>query len=94
MDVYLHAASRPIIEDCVDVRFAPLPGGFVGEGRENMWDCIDDFKWLKVEPSPNFRVLGVEERLGEEVWEKVRRAGEGEGEVAREETLRAVGVHL
>jgi hypothetical protein len=99
VDVYLHAASRPIVEDCVDVRFAPLPGGFMGEGmdadgRENMWDRIDDFKWLKVEPSPNFRVLGVEERLGEEVWDKVKSAGEGEGEGAREEILRAVGVQL
>jgi hypothetical protein len=29
VDVYLHCASRPIIEDCEGVRFAPLPGGMV-----------------------------------------------------------------
>lgn len=25
VDIYLHCASRPIIEDCQDVRFAPIP---------------------------------------------------------------------
>ena len=29
VDVYLHCASRPIIEDCNGVRFAPLPEGCV-----------------------------------------------------------------
>lgn len=28
-DVYLHCASRPIIEDCRDIRFAPLPDTYV-----------------------------------------------------------------
>ena len=29
VDVYLHSASRPIIEDCENVRFAPLPDAYV-----------------------------------------------------------------
>jgi tubulin-specific chaperone C len=29
VDVYLHCASRPIIEDCEGIRFAPLPEPFV-----------------------------------------------------------------
>jgi hypothetical protein len=29
VDVYLHSASRPIIEDCENVRFAPLPEAYV-----------------------------------------------------------------
>ena len=29
VDVYLHCASRPIIEDCSDVRFAPIPRHYV-----------------------------------------------------------------
>ena len=29
VDVYLHCSSRPIIEDCRDIRFAPLPGTYV-----------------------------------------------------------------
>lgn len=28
-DVYLHCASRPIIEDCSNVRFAPIPRHYV-----------------------------------------------------------------
>lgn len=29
VDVYLHCASRPIIEDCENVRFSPIPGCYV-----------------------------------------------------------------
>ncbi len=29
VDVYLHCASRPIIEDCSAMRFAPLPSAYV-----------------------------------------------------------------
>jgi len=29
VDVYLHCTSRPIIEDCAGMRFAPIPGGYV-----------------------------------------------------------------
>ncbi|KAF2630102.1 tubulin-specific chaperone-like protein c [Macroventuria anomochaeta] len=65
VDVYLHCASRPIIEDCEGVRFAPLPEELVtDEVRkvENRWDQIDDFKWLKAEQSPNWSILPEGER--------------------------------
>jgi len=29
VDVYLHVASRPIIEDCTNVRFSPIPDCYV-----------------------------------------------------------------
>lgn len=29
VDVYLHCSSRPIIEDCEEIRFAPLPNAYV-----------------------------------------------------------------
>lgn len=29
VDVYLHCSSRPIIEDCENIRFAPFPGAYV-----------------------------------------------------------------
>jgi hypothetical protein len=29
VDVYLHCASRPIIEDCENIRFAPIPATYV-----------------------------------------------------------------
>ncbi|KAG9197279.1 hypothetical protein G6514_001918 [Epicoccum nigrum] len=77
VDVYLHCASRPIVEGCVGVRFAPLPNTLrtlwgVGEGEEagggeggeaNLWDQVDDFGWLRAEPSPNWGVLPEGERV-------------------------------
>lgn len=65
--VYLHCGSRPIIEDCSAVRFAPLPESMVPEdvrGQENLWDRVDDFGWLRAEKSPNWRVLEEGERGG------------------------------
>lgn len=72
--VYLHSASRPIFEDCVDLRFAPLPGVYMTPEISkvpNQWDQIDDFKWLKTEPSPNFRILPDAERVAEDTWRAV-----------------------
>ena len=37
----------------------------------NQWDQIDDFKWLKAEPSPHFSILPALERIGEDVWKVV-----------------------
>jgi hypothetical protein len=71
VDVYLHSASRPIIEDCEQVRFAPMPQTLVTGAMAqvaNHWDHIDDFKWLKVEASPNFELLAEAERVGDGVW--------------------------
>lgn len=65
VDVYLHCVSRPIIEDCKGVRFAPLPESYVTDGLKqvkNQWDQIDDFKWLKAEQSPNWSILPEGER--------------------------------
>ena len=73
VDVYLHSASRPIIEDCENVRFAPMPDMFASPAilqSANHWSEIDDFKWLKVEASPNFSLLAEAERVKEEVWSR------------------------
>lgn len=89
--IYLRTSSRPIIEDCSGIRFAPLPEVYEleGEAGENQWDQVDDFKWLRSEASPNWRALGVEERLGERVWREVVPGGGGRGV---EDVLREVGV--
>jgi hypothetical protein len=71
VDVYLHSTSRPIIEDCEEVRFAPLPDAFVTSETPpavNQWNQIDDFKWLKVESSPNFGLLDEFDRVKDGVW--------------------------
>lgn len=90
VDVYLHCGSRPIIEDCVGVRFAKLPTAYMTDDLSaipNCFDQIDDFKWLKAEPSPNFRILEEEERVGESVWRDVVPGGHS---VGLEDVLRAV----
>jgi hypothetical protein len=33
VDIYLHCSSRPIIEDCRNVRFAPIPACHVSSHR-------------------------------------------------------------
>lgn len=35
---------------------------------DNMWDKVDDFKWLKAEHSPNWSTLPPKERIEEETW--------------------------
>jgi hypothetical protein len=91
-DVYLLATSRPIVEDCSRIRFAPLPERYEiaeDEGVENQWRNVDDFKWLRAEPSPNWSVLPEEKRIGEKVWKEVVPGGPSLGV---EEILTAVGL--
>lgn len=91
-DVYLRCGSRPIIEDCSGIRFAPLPDMYDLEsdkGKENQWRQVDDFKWLRSEPSPNWRAMDEEERLDEKVWRDVVPGGPG---LEVDAVLRAVGL--
>lgn len=44
-DVYLQCGSRPIIEDCRGVRFAPLPDVYVCVSFYNSCYCREDV-WL------------------------------------------------
>jgi hypothetical protein len=79
VDIYLHSASRPIIEDCERVRFAPMPEMLASPRTlqsANHWNQIDDFKWLKVEASPNFSLLAESERIEDEVWRSKVMEGE------------------
>lgn len=91
-DVYLHAAGRPIIEDCNSVRFAPLPEAYLKEAdREitNQWQEVDDFKWLRAEPSPNWSILDESKRVTEGIWRDVVPGGPNMG---AEDVLKAAGV--
>lgn len=92
VDVYLLCSSRPIIEDCSDVRFAPLEvdAGGEWESVKNLWDQVDDFKWLKSEHSPNWEVMRREERVRQGEWEEVRewRVGDEKEEDAARGVLR------
>ena len=39
--------------------------------RKNMWDQVDDFKWLKAEHSPNWSVMPEGEKLDGAGWQQV-----------------------
>ncbi|KAI1109939.1 tubulin-specific chaperone C [Nemania sp. NC0429] len=70
--VYLHCASHPIIEDCSQVAFAPLPAFYTNDAttpETNQWDQVDDFKWLKDAASPNWTILPGECRVADGVWQ-------------------------
>lgn len=91
-DIYLHASGRPIIEDCSGVQFAPLPEEFLKDADRtvpNQWHEVDDFKWLRAEPSPNWGILDDSKRVKEEVWRDVVPGGPG---LSTEDVLRASGV--
>lgn len=76
VDVYLYCSSRPIIEDCSNIRFTTMPSVFSADGRNentsrNMYDQVDDFKWLRTEPSPNWRLMKDDEHIGRDTWKGV-----------------------
>lgn len=92
VDLYLMCSSRPIIEDCEAVRFTPIPAHYMpilDVEPINMWDQVDDFKWLKAEHSPNWSVLPKEERIHADIWENVVPGGPTMGV---EDVLRSVGI--
>ena len=37
---------------------------------KNLWDQVNDFKWLKAEPNPHWSILPESSILGEEFWMK------------------------
>jgi len=77
VDVYLNVLSRPVIENCNGIRFAPVPRGFwsnwqgnkeheAGDMKEgeDMWAQVQDFNWLRAEQSPHWSVLPESHRDG------------------------------
>lgn len=92
VDVYLKCMSKPIIENCSGIRFAPLPECYKskdGEQMEDHWDEVQDFKWLKAEHSPNWCVMQEEKRLEERIWKEVVPGVPGKGS---EDILKEVGI--
>ncbi|KAH7029160.1 tubulin-specific chaperone C [Microdochium trichocladiopsis] len=92
VDVYLHCASHPIIEDCSNMRFAPIPEFYMlksdQEAPTNQWDQVDDFKWLKAEASPNWSILPEDQRLPDDVWKNTVC---GNPSLSTDDILRKVG---
>eukprot|EP00051_Salpingoeca_urceolata_P020324 m.303922 g.303922 ORF g.303922 m.303922 type:complete len:105 (-) comp19596_c0_seq13:2153-2467(-) len=70
---YLHVTGKAIIEDCDRLQFAPYTWTYPDidahyevsglDRSRNMWDQVDDFKWLKAgQPSPHWSVLPESQR--------------------------------
>jgi len=72
VDVYLHCLSRPIIEDCENVRFAPY-----GNAQENKWHQVDDFKWLRSDANPHWSILPSSERVEDNLWNQIQHGNLG-----------------
>ncbi|KAM5462819.1 hypothetical protein MauCBS54593_007800 [Microsporum audouinii] len=91
VDVYLSCASKPIIEDCVAIRFSPLPESYSGQNgkKSDKWALVEDFKWLQPEQSPNWSVLDEEDAVPDEVWGRLLVDKES---WSLDEILRATGV--
>ncbi|MCJ1338495.1 hypothetical protein MMC09_003783 [Bachmanniomyces sp. S44760] len=100
--VYLHSSSRPIIEDCTGIRFAPLPRLYSQtstnetpetpsppSSTKNQYDQVDDFKWLKAEHSPNWSLLAPEDVVPDHIWRDIVPGGPGH---SLDDILRATGV--
>uniref|UniRef100_A0A7S2W7D6 C-CAP/cofactor C-like domain-containing protein n=1 Tax=Mucochytrium quahogii TaxID=96639 RepID=A0A7S2W7D6_9STRA len=74
-DFYLHVLSRPIIEHCKTLRFAPYAleydllqeqiekSGLAAERASTMWQDVDDFRWLRQQQSPNWCILPDSDRI-------------------------------
>ncbi|KAF3791192.1 Tubulin-folding cofactor C [Nymphaea thermarum] len=72
-DFCVRVRSKPIIEFCSGVRFAPYAFSYngiendlkeagLGEETEN-WKNVEDFRWLRATPSPNWCIFPEEERI-------------------------------
>ncbi|KAJ6031105.1 Tubulin binding cofactor C [Penicillium herquei] len=81
VDVYLSCSSNPIIEDCSNIRFSRIPKAHSlhhdRPDHEDQWSQIEDFKWIKPEPSPNWSLLDPSEAIPEEVWTEIVPGGPG-----------------
>jgi hypothetical protein len=74
-DFYINVASRSIIENCKNVRFAPYAWNYKDIGKHlktagtsehigDNWTLIDDFNWLvQNQKSPNWSFMDEQERL-------------------------------
>ncbi|PGH03273.1 hypothetical protein GX51_04143 [Blastomyces parvus] len=81
VDVYLTCSSKPIIEDCNDIRFGKIPEIYAPKSLDgtqpNFWDQVQDFKWIKVEQSPNWRLIKESERIPDDLWANTLSGGPG-----------------
>ncbi|KAL8970628.1 MAG: hypothetical protein Q9183_001424 [Haloplaca sp. 2 TL-2023] len=72
--VYLQCGSKPIIEDCHYMTFAPMYENLIAavdDLQSNQWDQINDFNWIKAGQSPNWTILEPSERKRADHWRNI-----------------------
>lgn len=55
--------------------------------HEDRWSQVEDFEWIKPEPSPNWSLLGHDDAVPEGVWAEIVPGGPG---WSLEDILRAI----
>lgn len=45
--------------------------------HQDRWSQVEDFKWIKPEPSPNWSLLDPSDAIPEEVWTEIVPGGPG-----------------
>lgn len=75
-DFYLRVRSRPIVEYTKGIRFAPYAFHYSGIEKDlqaanlmeetDLWESVDDFRWLRAVQSPNWSVLPSDQRISME----------------------------
>ena len=66
-EFFIFASSKPIIENCTELKFAKHRFEYSGleedlknsglKDKENLYEQVQDFNWLKTEKSPNFEIV-------------------------------------
>ncbi|BFI05987.1 tubulin-specific chaperone C [Marchantia polymorpha subsp. ruderalis] len=72
-DFYVRVRSRPIVEYTTKNRFAPYAFSYLGIEEDlraanlaeetGLWEKVDDFRWLRAVPSPNWTSVPLKERI-------------------------------
>ncbi|KAJ5413646.1 hypothetical protein N7509_000273 [Penicillium cosmopolitanum] len=80
-DVYISCSSNPIIEECSNVRLGRIPKAYALNhdhlDNQDHWNEVEDFKWIRPEPSRNWSLLGPGDVVPEEVWVEIVPGGPG-----------------
>ncbi|MCJ1467470.1 hypothetical protein MMC07_006095 [Pseudocyphellaria aurata] len=68
--VYLRCRSKPLFENCTNLKLAPLPAVLDRSPPSipNYWDHPNDISWLHPGPSPNWSVLAPNDRVPDHDW--------------------------
>ncbi|KAG4304755.1 hypothetical protein PORY_001808 [Pneumocystis oryctolagi] len=68
VNVLITCKSKPIIENCIGIRFGPNP---YNKDTSETWCEVQDFGWLKQNKSPNWDIISEKDRWDINKWEEI-----------------------